>query len=400
MGRRAGKSYGAAYEVMPYLLTPNTRGWIVSKNYELADKITRIIKEELFIKLKVPMAARKQIGGQLYYVKVAGLNSELWIRSAENVDSLVGEGLDYMVIDEAAKIPLRIWEQYLRPTLSDRGGWALFCSTPEGFNWFHELYMRGQSEKFEDWESWQFPSWESPYFKDDVDELKKTLTKETFDQEYAAQFTSFAGRVYGDFSKETNVRNDIRFNPNLPAYCSIDFGYRMPSVGFYQTEYIDGIECVYLFDEISHETEMKTSGLISMIKDKPYFRRIEKFYGDPAGGQRQSQTGETDIQQFRKAGMRIRFKTNRESRSIVNGINHVRNFILSADGGIRFFMSDKCKGHIADFENYRYPEKRDRGQLKEDPLKDGYYEHGCDETRYFFINHFPIKKRKPFFFDF
>jgi hypothetical protein len=77
---------------MPYLLTPNTRGWIVSKNYELADKITRIIKEELFIKMKVPMAAKKQIGGQLYYVKVAGLNSELWIRSAENTDSLVGEG--------------------------------------------------------------------------------------------------------------------------------------------------------------------------------------------------------------------------------------------------------------------------------------------------------------------
>ena len=398
MGRRSGKSYCAAYEVMPYLLTPNTRGWVVSKTYDLADKITRIIKEELFIKMKIPMAAKRQIGGQLFYVKVAGLNSELWVKSAENTDQLLGEGLDYMIIDEASKIPQRTWEQYLRPTLSDRNGWAAFVSTPEGFNHFADLWQRGQDPSFPDWESWQFPSWESPFFKDDIEELKKTLTKETFEQEFNGSFVSYAGKVYGDFSRESNVRSDLKYNPELPLWASCDFGYRQPSVGYYQIDRIDGQEVVYLIDEISHETEITTAELISMIKAKGY--AIDKWVGDPAGGQRQSQTGETDIQQFAKARMRINYKKDKHSRNIVNGINHVRNFIKSADGTVRFFVSDKCTGHIQDFENYRYPERKDQRILKEEPLKDGFYEHGCDEMRYFFINYFPIKRKKAFLFDF
>ncbi len=83
-----------------------------------------------------------------------------------------------MIIDEASKIPQRTWEQYLRPTLADRKGWAAFVSTPEGFgNHFHDLYQRGQDTSYKEWESWQFPSWESPYFKDDIEELKKRLRK-------------------------------------------------------------------------------------------------------------------------------------------------------------------------------------------------------------------------------
>ena len=135
-----------------------------------------------------------------------------------------------------------------------------------------------------------------------------------------------------------------------------------------------------------------------MIKNKGY--AVDKWVGDPAGGQRQSKTGETDIQQFAKAGMRIHYKKDKHSRNIVNGVNHVRNFIKAADGTIRLYVSDKCKGHIQDFENYRYPERKDQRTLKEEPLKDGFYEHGCDEMRYFFINYFPIKRKKAFLFDF
>jgi|TARA_Y100000310_G_scaffold140825_1_gene140252 hypothetical protein len=307
-----------------------------------------------------------------------------------------------MIIDEASKIPQRTWEQYLRPTLADRKGWAAFVSTPEGFgNHFHDLYQRGQDTSYKEWESWQFPSWESPYFKDDIEELKKTLTKETFEQEFGGSFVSYAGKVYGDFSRESNVRSDLKYNPELPLWASVDFGYRQPSVGYYQIDTVNGQEVIYLIDEISHETEVTTTDLIKMMKAKPYgVRGVDRFVGDPAGGQRQSQSGETDIQQFAKAGMRINFKKDKHSRSIVNGVNHVRNFIKSADGTVRFFVSDKCTGHIQDFENYRYPERKDQRILKEEPLKDGFYEHGNDEMRYFFINYFPIKRKKAFLFDF
>jgi len=91
-GRRSGKSLAAAKEALPYILSPGSRGWVVSRNYELCDKIGRIIKEDIFFKLKLPPISKKEINGQIYYFKLAGLNSEVWIKSADNPDSLVGEG--------------------------------------------------------------------------------------------------------------------------------------------------------------------------------------------------------------------------------------------------------------------------------------------------------------------
>ena len=49
---------------------------------------------------------------------------------------------------------------------------------------------------------------------------------------------------------------------------------------------------------------------------------------------------------------------------------------------------------IQDFEEYRYPESEDGKPIKEEPIKDGYHDHGCDMIRYFFINQFPIKNRE------
>ena len=49
---------------------------------------------------------------------------------------------------------------------------------------------------------------------------------------------------------------------------------------------------------------------------------------------------------------------------------------------------------MEDLENYRYPEAKEGQDLKPEPLKDGYHDHGCDMIRYFFINQFPIKNRE------
>jgi hypothetical protein len=92
MGRRSGKSWSAAHEILPWLLTPNTRGWIVGPNYSLANKIAREVKRVVMTQLKLPILSKKEISGDLYYMKLAGLNSELSVKSAENADSLIGDG--------------------------------------------------------------------------------------------------------------------------------------------------------------------------------------------------------------------------------------------------------------------------------------------------------------------
>ena len=149
---------------------------------------------------------------------------------------------------------------YLSPTLSDRKGKAVFISTPEGFNWLYDLFLLGKSDEL--WESHQAPSWDNgfafPEGQDDrfLIERKRNMAKELFDQEYGAQFTSFEGRVY-PFDRNLDV-GYYPYNPHLPTFCSIDFGYRMPSVGWYQTYRVNGEWHINMIDEIIHETNIKT----------------------------------------------------------------------------------------------------------------------------------------------
>ena len=146
-----------------------------------------------------------------------------------------------------------------------------------------------------------------------------------------------------------------------------------------------------MIDEIAHETNIKTDELAERILAKPY--RVRRFYGDPAGLQASSQSGIGDIEVLRKKGITVHTITDKASRSVAAGINHVRSFIENANGERYLHLNNNCIGMSEDLESYRYPEA-DGKDLKTEPLKDGYHDHGCDQLRYFFINHFPIKNRE------
>ena len=87
-------------------------------------------------------------------------------------------------------------------------------------------------------------------------------------------------------------------------------------------------------------------------------------------------------------------KRDKVSRNISSGVSHVRSFIENADNQRFLHIDKKCVGMMEDLENYRYPEAKEGQDLKPEPLKDGYHDHGCDMLRYFFINQFPIKNRQ------
>lgn len=385
-GRRSGKSYGAAREAETAILCHNTRGWIVAPTYDLANKISREIYDNLILTHKFPTKEKRMSSGQMFYAKFIN-NSEIWIKSAENPDSLIGEGLDWLIIDEAAAVRKQVWEQYLRPTLSDRQGFCVFSTTPRGYNWIYDLYQRGKSPDYELWESWRHPSWNSRYFRDDINELKRTLTKETFNQEYGAEFTSFAGKVY-PFDRNIHVKK-LEYNPAWETYCSIDFGYRMPAVVWVQCGRVRGEWVCHIIDCIVHDDNIKTEELARRIKGK---YNVMRYYCDPAGKGVQSTSGLGDVEIFRREGINCNYRTDKISRSIPSGVDLVRSYLENTQGEARCYVKEGL-GIIDDFEGYRYPEKKEDRILKDEPLKDGYHDHGMDAVRYFFINRFPLAGR-------
>jgi phage terminase large subunit-like protein len=111
------------------------------------------------------------------------------IRSADDPQSLRGEGLDYAVLDECAYMKPEAWGEALRPALSDRQGGALFISTPHGLNWFRDLWLRGQDDAFPEWQSWTFKTADNPYIApEEIDAARQSMPSRIFLQEYEASF--------------------------------------------------------------------------------------------------------------------------------------------------------------------------------------------------------------------
>ena len=61
---------------------------------------------------------------------------------ADNPDSLRGIYLDGVVLDEVAQMEPELWDEVVRPTLSDRHGWAIFIGTVKSVDLFSETYAR------------------------------------------------------------------------------------------------------------------------------------------------------------------------------------------------------------------------------------------------------------------
>jgi predicted phage terminase large subunit-like protein len=121
----------------------------------------------------------------------------LQFRTAEEPDALRGEGLDFVIFDEAAHISdlESLWEQCVRPSLMDKRGLAWFISTPAGFNYFHNLF--GRSQHGEQWASFQFPTGANPHIdKKEIKEMRASLPELVARQEVDAEFVQLAGALF------------------------------------------------------------------------------------------------------------------------------------------------------------------------------------------------------------
>jgi len=240
-GRRFGKSTMAGMDVSPELFIPDRWYWIVGPNYDLAEKEFRVVWECLrklgVLKSKEVKSAYNKKGGDMY-IKLPW-RTMLEVKSAQHRETLVGEGLDGAIMSEAAKHHPDTWNRFVRPSLGDKMGWASFPTTPEGQNWLYsDVWQYGLKGRIKDYVSWRFPSWENEaiygpegpftgYNHPEIQLLLQTLSQAEFDQEIAALFTAFVGRIFDEFDETIHV-SDVEYDPNLPNYAMFDFGFVNP----------------------------------------------------------------------------------------------------------------------------------------------------------------------------
>ena len=178
------KPRGVFGYVAPFRDQAKKAAWEYLKHYSSPIPFCSVNESELRITLP-------SIGG----------GAEVRIFGANNPDALRGLYFDGIVLDEVADMKPQVWEEIIRPALSDRRGWAVFIGTPKGVNIFSELYY-GAIEKRKkgnlDWDSMSYPitrTGERSLPAEEVAAAKEDMSENSFRQEYLCDFAASSDNI-------------------------------------------------------------------------------------------------------------------------------------------------------------------------------------------------------------
>jgi hypothetical protein len=197
-GVRWGKTMCAAMEVIAAAMQPAEHSvvWCIGPTYDLAERVFSKVALTVATHLPHRIVKLSEHDQRLILRNMAGGLSEVRGKSAENPVSLLGEGLDYVVMDECSRTHERVWLSHVSQRLVDKKGSALLISTPKGRGWFYDAWRRGQGDDPE-CQSWNQPSWTNPLLDAEHIEAQRGLLPErVFRQEYGAEFIEGAGAVF------------------------------------------------------------------------------------------------------------------------------------------------------------------------------------------------------------
>lgn len=398
-GRRWGKSVMSRMVILKWALENNGLYWIVSPTYRQGkqnhwnDLQKEIPREWVLKKNEVDLSITLKNG------------SVIELKGAENPDALRGVKLRGLVIDEIASIRNWdwLWSEVLRPTLTDYEAPALFISTPKGYNHFYLLYENGQytvDNKAGIYKSWRFTSYDNPYIpKGELDNAKKELTEDTFQQEYMADFRKYTGLVYKDFQREVHVIEPFDIPESWSIWRGIDFGSTNPTACLWIAT--DSDENFYIGAE-HYATGETIDYHAGIINSNPLSKRVTQTYGDPSGAQWIAEFAQRGIYitpANKEVGTNfnswVRFGIEKVSAGlkVVPGhtaeIPHYKETRGQVLGMPKMFIFSTCTNTIRELETYRWKERSvtQAQDLNEPDVPEKANDHAMDALRYFAVSY-------------
>ncbi|MBX2852912.1 MAG: hypothetical protein KTR15_14345 [Phycisphaeraceae bacterium] len=179
-------------------------------------------------------------------------------------------------------------------------------------------------------------------------------------------------------------RDYDRSNQNTPKgwgvwYGGMDFGLRNETVVLWAWAVSRGPDAIlhiagdYIAKERILSDNLAAANAMARRHGLPELDRLDALAVDPAGKQRSSQTGRSEIDVLRQKGCTVRTP----KAPVRLGIEAV---LRRMDHGL-LRIHPRCKGLILALQKYRYNPKRPND---ENPLKEG-SDHACDALRYLIL---------------
>jgi hypothetical protein len=392
-GRRFGKTFLSMIELCRAAWAPGRLAWYVAPSYKQAKRIIwKPLKD-----LTRPYWARTPNETDLRIELITG--GTIALRGADNYDSLRGNGLDFVVLDEYASMAGETWTEVLRPALADRQGRALFIGTPHGFNHFYRLYE--SASRPPDWERFQFSTAEGENVPaSEIEAATHELDERVFRQEFLASFENLTyGRAYPFFDRNRDVRDQGAFDIRYPIFWALDFN--IGNMGSVIGQKIG--DFVRVYDEI-------------LIRDKNTFDACDAFlvwanaklsdmrkpiqlhvYGDATGEGRDSTSSRTDWQIVREFFKRhpdlfsVTFKVPTKNPEVKDRINCMNGRLKSQAGDHCLRVDPRCEKLIEDLERVQWKQDSDGAWLPSIDKSDIQLTHLSDALGYMVAKEFPMK---------
>lgn len=210
------------------------------------------------------------------------------LRSADVPERAKGVGRHFVWLDEFVQMHKSIWYEAIRPSLSATGGRALFTSTPAGYNWGYDLWLRARNPAVKAWSGHTVTSLQAGLIHpDDIEEAKASLDPRTFRQEYEASFEALAGRVYDQYVRDPypqgNLDASVQDDPSLPLMVGMDFNIN-PMTATLGVKRGDEYHVFQALELMTSNTEE----MAKHIRDYAGERRPVHVCPDPSGRSRRS----------------------------------------------------------------------------------------------------------------
>jgi len=297
--------------------------------------------------------------------------AQVRIYGADSPDSLRGIYADGIVLDEHGLMDAVVWEEVIRPLLTDRQGWAMFVGTPNGKNQFYDICQRAQTE-----DGWHFARYRASETgilpADELSSAKTSMTADQYAQEFECSFeASVRGAVY---AREMQLARDdgrltvVPYDPAIPVFTSWDLGYRdRTAVWFTQHAYGGSVRII---DYLEGEGE----GLpfyASAINAKPYVYAEHWMPHDVM--QHELTTGNTVLhtaQQLLRPHVRVAPRI-----SVEDGLHAARMLLPKC-----WFDTGKAREGIDALTNYRWDFNSKIKDFTALPVHD-WASHGADAFR-------------------
>jgi hypothetical protein len=207
-GTKFGKTYGSTIAIVQKAWNvPDSLNWWVSPTYAQSKMAYGLIKRLL------PPETYNEYKADLFLEILrpnGAVHSKIEFKSGDNPDSLRGFGVNFFIMDEAARCQYESFVS-LWTTVTQTFGRGFFISTPHARNWFHDMYQRGEKyasdgsplylrpedDPWPEWYSIRMPTWANPHVsRQSIRDMKKNLPDDVFRQEVAAQFLADSAGVF------------------------------------------------------------------------------------------------------------------------------------------------------------------------------------------------------------